>query len=1081
MAQDIASLQGKGSKGQHTENAALLEKNTIEADLENRLAFAISGSERRNTPPNIAVTATPVIPKNPPVAASRETTTPLPSAPEVPTPPKPDLKNRETVAANSLEKELERQISKEMMASLPQTFEFQSEQIPSIKEPASENQQKRKEEKQSRPQPTLQSQETNEEIKTAETPVFEKKQEQSSAEGSGQRSETEIEEKIKKELAEKKEETKILQLESEEKNLQEEKRRKLEEKIAEEKEEISLSEEDRKRLKRKNELVLPVLLKEAKERIQVDRAEVEKHLLDLATKNEPLENQRTQLMAEVELGRSGELGLIIDKETEIEDKKERLEKTSQGNLTLADEKILSQRLWDLEDKRKQIERRRWEIEDQITRSEIEIKKIELELAEKNKEREKIRDIVNKLTAKEKLLDFVEKKKNWIKDIKQAREEKDKLIPEAETIGSEKRSTEETLKELIESEKAITEELKMVEEKEKQALTPDEKRVIEKMRWKVEGDMRKTIKEKWLHVLAKEKIEAAEKESLSKIERSDNELQGIEDKISAEEIILEKEGIDIERIRDEISNILKETGFDFDPSILKEVEQSDSIDTSDYRGEEETWVPKEKTGIKDAQNLTEPKNTDPLTENRTDEERKPAVSFREDGNYGEKDGSAKTLAVQPAAPEPITETQSRLGREPLLENEQPSSSFLEPIDDNNGVIAAPRTDQAFNSNGPDQSHPPSQANRWPNGATPAETGEYPTVKPRDENDQPENPWTNRWNQTQKSSFPDQETTPQTEAIVSKKETPLDDDFPLNEDLPEKSSGAKKLMIRILILLVCLAAIGAAVLIVFTKKTPAAPTDTATPPDNSNNNGGDNTGDDNATAPDTDNDGIPDAKDNCPSVANPDQADVDKDGLGDACDDSNTSSPKAEPASLITAISTLNIKANDDSGVPDALSAYLLRKFEGEGYYRILVQNKNNDYLGLKEFLALFNTNIPDSLFSHLTNNFTLFVYASKGDNRLGFVAEISDPTGLDSLLKKWEGTMEKDFDGLLKFLGKTKNASPSFFKTGTIPNSKTTFRYLSFPLPPSNINSGLCYATTDKYFILTSSGESLIKIFNQLKN
>lgn len=35
-------------------------------------------------------------------------------------------------------------------------------------------------------------------------------------------------------------------------------------------------------------------------------------------------------------------------------------------------------------------------------------------------------------------------------------------------------------------------------------------------------------------------------------------------------------------------------------------------------------------------------------------------------------------------------------------------------------------------------------------------------------------------------------------------------------------------------------------------------------------------------DTDGDGVCDANDNCPSVANPDQSDVDSDGLGDACD-------------------------------------------------------------------------------------------------------------------------------------------------------------------------------------------------------
>ena len=48
-----------------------------------------------------------------------------------------------------------------------------------------------------------------------------------------------------------------------------------------------------------------------------------------------------------------------------------------------------------------------------------------------------------------------------------------------------------------------------------------------------------------------------------------------------------------------------------------------------------------------------------------------------------------------------------------------------------------------------------------------------------------------------------------------------------------------------------------------------------------------------APDADADGVPDANDNCPAVANADQADTDNDGVGDACDTPDAPPPVDPP--------------------------------------------------------------------------------------------------------------------------------------------------------------------------------------------
>jgi hypothetical protein len=52
-------------------------------------------------------------------------------------------------------------------------------------------------------------------------------------------------------------------------------------------------------------------------------------------------------------------------------------------------------------------------------------------------------------------------------------------------------------------------------------------------------------------------------------------------------------------------------------------------------------------------------------------------------------------------------------------------------------------------------------------------------------------------------------------------------------------------------------------------------------------------------DTDGDGIADGLDNCPLDPNPNQADVDADGFGDACD------PDDEPTTLVLSVARLRV--------------------------------------------------------------------------------------------------------------------------------------------------------------------------------
>ena len=69
-------------------------------------------------------------------------------------------------------------------------------------------------------------------------------------------------------------------------------------------------------------------------------------------------------------------------------------------------------------------------------------------------------------------------------------------------------------------------------------------------------------------------------------------------------------------------------------------------------------------------------------------------------------------------------------------------------------------------------------------------------------------------------------------------------------------------------------------------------------------------------DSDNDGIPDTSDNCPTVFNPDQKDTDHDGAGDACDSDDDNDGVPDSSDNCPTVSNPNQADKDGDGIGDA---------------------------------------------------------------------------------------------------------------------------------------------------------------------
>lgn len=152
-----------------------------------------------------------------------------------------------------------------------------------------------------------------------------------------------------------------------------------------------------------------------------------------------------------------------------------------------------------------------------------------------------------------------------------------------------------------------------------------------------------------------------------------------------------------------------------------------------------------------------------------------------------------------------------------------------------------------------------------------------------------------------------------------------------------------------------------------------------------------------APDTDLDGISDDIDNCPDISNPDQADVDGDGLGDMCDRDATVQFEAvvaeieDPDGLMTTFTTLgetwtgaytiwqdSVDQNEDPSVGDY--------WHEVGPYGISI-NMGEATLGTDPQLVLFLVEVINDGATPITDRYDLHSYHNVAVPTLGREATV----------------------------------------------------------------------------------------------